>query len=95
MPASSVVRMNNASNMIAKWYQKASAAPPSQRPKIAAMPTARLGAPPVRAKSVLSPIAVASACIFSGVTGKPQPVIVAEAAAGSAPTTPAGLLIAK
>ena len=29
VPASSVVRMKSASNMIAKWYQSASAVPPS------------------------------------------------------------------
>ena len=53
-----------------------------------AMPTARLGAPPVRAKSVCSPIWSARCAICSGVTGKPQALIVAVAATGSAPTTP-------
>ena len=60
-----------------------------------AMPTARLGAPPVRANSVRSPMPSASAAISPGVTAKPQLEMVAVAAAGSAPTTPAGLLIAK
>ena len=45
-----------------------------------AMPTASDGAPPVRANSVLSPISLASVCICSTVTGKPQPEIVATAA---------------
>ena len=54
VPASSVVRMKSASNMIAKWYQSAfSAEPPSTREKISAMPTARLGAPPVRESSAV------------------------------------------
>ena len=53
VPASSVVRMNSASNMMAKWYQSAIAPPPpSTLEKSCAMPTARLGAPPVRESSV-------------------------------------------
>ena len=60
-----------------------------------AMPTASEGAPPVRANSVASPISRASSCICAAPTGKPQPEIVATAAAGSAPTMPAGLLMAK
>jgi len=54
VPASTVVRMNRASNMIAKWYQKdlrlAAVAPA----KISDMPMASVGAPPVRATSVSS-----------------------------------------
>ncbi len=95
VPASSVVRMNNASNMIAKWYQIASSDSPKVRAKMLAMPTASDGAPPVRAKSVDSPISFARVCICSTVTGKPQPEIVFTASAAAAPTTPAGLLIAK
>ena len=57
VPASSVVRMNSASNMIAKWYQSAfTVSPPSACEKISAMPTARLGAPPVRESRLCSPI---------------------------------------
>ncbi len=62
VPASSVVRMKSASNMIAKWYQSAfSVGPPSTLEKISAMPTARLGAPPVRESSECSPTSRVSA----------------------------------
>ena len=55
VPASTVVRMNRASNMIAKWYQKAfSALPPTTPEKILDIPMASVGAPPVRATSVSS-----------------------------------------
>ena len=47
------------------------------------MPTANAGAPPVRLKSVCSPTACASACMSAAVTGNPQLVMVAVAAAGS------------
>ena len=60
VPASTVVRMNRASNMIAKWYQKAfrlSAVAPA---KISDMPIASVGAPPVRATSDSSSTAVAA-----------------------------------
>ncbi len=52
VPASTVVRMNSASNMIAKWYQTASNVSPNALEKMLAMPTASDGAPPVRANSV-------------------------------------------
>ncbi len=77
VPVSIVVRMNNASNMMAKWYHKAdSVLPPPPRTvvtpeKMCAMPTARDGAPPVRAIKVCSPIWAASACMYCGVTTKP------------------------
>ena len=61
VPASTVVRMNSASNMIAKWYQTASNVSPNALEKMLAMPTASEGAPPVRANSVASPISFASA----------------------------------
>ena len=58
VPVSIVVRMNSASNMMAKWYQYfhselsvASAEPPifcAMPSKMLAMPTARVTAPPVR-----------------------------------------------
>src|SRR6516164_4802497 len=69
VPASSVVRMNTTSNMIAKWYQSASSPRPKLLPKMLAMPTASEGAPPVRANSVCSPMAWASACICCAVNG--------------------------
>ena len=49
VPESIVVRMNSASNMIAKWYQYASRpCMPGSAEKICAMPTASDTAPPVR-----------------------------------------------
>ena len=54
VPASTAVRMNSASNMIAKWYQKAARPPPNASVKIGDMPNARVGAPPVREISVSS-----------------------------------------
>ena len=63
VPASTVVRMNSASNMIAKWYQTASNVLPNAFEKMLAMPTASEGAPPVRANSVASPISRARSCI--------------------------------
>src|ERR671920_112813 len=46
VPASTVVRMNNASNMMAKWYQKAcSAVPPNDAGKVRAYPHGGRGAP--------------------------------------------------
>ena len=72
VPASSVVRMNSASNMMAKWYQSAISPWPNAPLKMCAMPTASDGAPPVRPSSVFSPTDAASALICSGVTVKPQ-----------------------
>ena len=49
VPASMMVRMKSASNMMAKWYQKPiTAGPPPLRAKMCAMPRASEGAPPVR-----------------------------------------------
>ncbi len=62
VPASTVVRMNRASNMIAKWYQKALSPSPVAPEKICDMPMASVGAPPVRAISDSSSTAVAAAC---------------------------------
>ncbi|MNS39543.1 hypothetical protein D3C72_718300 [compost metagenome] len=96
VPASMVVRMKSASNMIAKWYQSPiMAGPPSTWEKSWAMPRAKVGAPPVRAKSVSSPTRVARRCMSAVVTGKPQPEMVATAASGVAPTTAAAELTAK
>ena len=49
VPASTAVRMNSASNMIAKWYQKLiRPVPPMSCCMMCASPTASVGAPPVR-----------------------------------------------
>ena len=56
VPASTVVRMNSASNMIAKWYQNAlRPAPPNTRCSTSDMPNASVGAPPVRDTIDFSP----------------------------------------
>ena len=95
VPASSVVRIKIASNIMAKWYQSASIPLPKALPKILAIPTAKLGAPPVRANRLLSPMSFASWLICSTLTANPQLLIFAMASTASLPTTPAGLLIAK
>src|SRR4028118_1149290 len=48
VPASTVVRMNSASNMIAKWYQKAWPPPPKAVAKSCDMPTSTAGRPQER-----------------------------------------------
>src|SRR5664279_4371343 len=60
-----------------------------------AITSASDGAPPVRENSVCSPTLCASAAMSPTVTGKPQPEMVATAAAGVAPTIPAGEFTAK
>src|SRR5215211_310881 len=56
VPASTVVRINSASNMMAKWYQKAcSTVPPMTDEKIWLIPTASVGAPPVLPMMLSSP----------------------------------------
>ena len=73
VPASTVVRMNNASNMIAKWYQNAfSDAPPKTWCRISDMPNARVGAPPVRETTDSSPTLLAASVISAPVIGVPE-----------------------
>ena len=48
VPASSVVRMNNASNITAKWYHNPSPRPAVTSRNTCAIPTASVAAPPVR-----------------------------------------------
>jgi hypothetical protein len=64
--------------MIAKWYQRASPLPLNTPERMPAMPTARLGAPPVRESSVDSPISLASIFSWSGVTMKPHCAIACD-----------------
>ncbi len=59
------------------------------------MPTASVGAPPVRDRMVVSPTSRATWVSMSGVTAKPQPVMTSAAWAGSVPISPAPLFIAK
>jgi hypothetical protein len=96
VPASTVVRMNSASNMIAKWYQNAlSASPPKTPEKIVDMPTARVGAPPTRAIRLCSWTDCAAAWSWSGVMVKPSLVTASAADWALVPTTPAGAFMAK
>ena len=56
VPASTAVRMNSASNMMAKWYQNAIiAVPPMNCCMMCARPTASVGAPPERDTMLGSP----------------------------------------
>src|SRR4051812_26665701 len=96
VPASSTVRMNSASNIMAKWYQTAiSAVPPNALEKMCAIPTANAGAPPVRLKSVVSPTAFASRAMSDELTAYPQLEMVSAALCGAMPTIALGLLMAK
>ena len=86
MPASKVVKMNNASNITAKWYQRSSQRPFTAREKMRAMPTASVAAPPVRPNSVFSPRLDARVFISSTLTvscGQCSALILAHVAAGS------------
>ncbi|MCY1287454.1 hypothetical protein D9M70_364490 [compost metagenome] len=96
VPASTAVRMNSASKRIAKWYQKAMVfSPGSTLCRMCAIPTARVGAPPARARMVCSPMSRAVASNCSGVMAKPQLLTAAATLVTSAPTTAAGLFMAK
>ena len=95
VPASTAVRMNSASNMIAKWYQNAARPPPNASVKISEMPNASVGAPPVREISVSSPIEAAAACRSPGLIVNPSVLTNSAAAPGVPPVAPAGLFIAK
>jgi hypothetical protein len=93
---STVVRMNSASNMSAKWYQSFMAAsPPMMARKMLAMPMANVGAPPVRASTLFSPMAAARALIWSAPTGNPHADTAWATALGVLPTKPAGAFTAK
>ena len=94
VPASTVVRMNRASNMIAKWYQKARRPSAIAPAKIVDMPMASVGAPPVRDTSVSSSTARAAAASASGVIAKPRPLTNSEAVCTVPPVAPAGAFIA-
>src|SRR6516225_2240192 len=96
VPASTVVRMKSASKRIAKWYQIAmSALPPRTLEKMVAMPTASVGAPPVRDRMLVSPTSRAAWVSMSGVTVNPQDVTTSAACAAVVPISPAPLFIAK
>ena len=94
VPASTAVRMNSASNMIAKWYQKACRLPPNAWWKTCERPKARVGAPPVRDTSVDSSIDAAAAVRSPGVIVNPSWLTNAAAPSGVPPVAPAGAFIA-
>src|ERR1019366_5809181 len=71
VPASTVVRMNSASKRMAKWYQSPiQTRPPNMPDRMCAIPTASVGAPPVRDSSVFSPTSWAIWLIMSGGNGE-------------------------
>src|SRR6266545_221485 len=80
VPASTVVRMKSASNRIAKWYQiPINVGPPRNEDRMLAIPTASVGAPPVRDMIVVSPTSLAIWAISLGVTTNPQDEITCAA----------------
>src|SRR5262249_37260718 len=102
VPASTVVRINSASNRIAKWYQiPMTVWPPRKDDRMLAMPTASVGAPPVRAPPVgparvlFSPPPGPLGVLRWGATKTPEEEIPGGGWRGVAPTTPAELFIAK
>ena len=99
VPASTAVRMNRASNMMAKWYQKLiMAVPPMNCCMMWARPTARVGAPPVRETMLSSPtLAAVSASMFGLMFTPDSPRLLTQAAAVSTvpPVSAAGAFIAK
>jgi hypothetical protein len=96
VPASTAVRMNSASNRIAKWYQKPiEFSLGSTWCRIWAMPTARVGAPPARLRMVVSPMSLAVAVSTSGVMEKPHSLTLAATATTSVPTAAGGAFMAK
>jgi hypothetical protein len=95
VPASTAVRMNSASNMIAKWYQNACRFPPKAVWKISEMPTASVGAPPVREIRLGSWTAAEAAARSWAEVEKPRPLMKAAAVSGVPPVAPAGAFIAK
>ena len=94
VPASTAVRMNSASNMIAKWYQNACSPPPNASEKTCDRPNASVGAPPVRETSVSSSIESAAACRVSGEIVKPSPLTNWAAPWTVPPVAPAGAFMA-
>ena len=88
--------VDTASNRMAKWYQNAMvAAPPINWDRMCAMPTARVGAPPVRDRIEPSPTSLAICVSASGVTTKPHWLITVAALSGVVPIRAAGLFMAK
>lgn len=88
--------MKSASNMMAKWYQNAFIAdPPTTAEKISAMPSANVGAPPVRESRLASSTSLAAWARASGLMVKPKLATAWEADWTLSPITPTGALMAK
>src|SRR5664280_3056816 len=88
VPASTAVRMNGASNMIAKWYQNAARPALNALEKISEMPKAMVGTPPVREIRVVSWMDFAAATRSPGLIVKPMVRMNSEAAPGWPPVAP-------
>ena len=80
--------------MIAKWYQKACSPPPKAAEKTCDMPTASVGAPPVRETRVCSSTDAAADASWSGVMVNPRLATASEADCSVGPIRPAGEFIA-
>jgi hypothetical protein len=83
--------------MIAKWYQNA-CNPPRKAvaaEKISDIPTASVGAPPVREIMLDSPTLAAVLLSVSALTENPRPETADAAASGVPPVKAAGAFIAK
>ncbi len=104
VPASMVVRMNSASNITAKWYQKAFMPAPPKKDMTCDIPKASVGAPPVRETMDFSWTSAAAWAILPAVAGSSAPPpgecsgrVLAHAAAvsGVPPVTPLGAFMTK
>ncbi len=99
VPASTVVRMNRASNMMAKWYQNAfMPAPPKMLARISDMPNARVGAPPVREITDASPTPSAASWIWAALRslpGSPMELTQVAADSGVPPVSASGAFMTK
>src|SRR5262249_51060265 len=96
VPASTVVRMNSASNRIAKWYQiPMTVWPPRKDDRMLAMPTASVGAPPARQwlRLPLPPWPLCGLC--GGAPPPPKTESAGGGGGGGAPTPPPELFTAK
>src|SRR5690606_506431 len=99
VPASMVVRMNSASNMIAKWYQNDfMLSPPRNWWNTSEMPTASVGAPPVGEMIVCSPTSSAAWEKVSAVAGapaRPSELVYSAACSGVPPVSDSGAFMPK
>ena len=94
VPASSVVRINNASNMIAKWYHNSITAG-AERPRKDLRHPHRQRRGPARPRKQGRLADVGRELLHMRVGNGDLDELTHSAAAGPLPTTPAGLLIAK